>query len=211
MNRITPRALPAVLLMLAGCADPKPEPASQAETQSFAEPTAPDELTVSQDDWPWWRGPTRNGVAAAGQGVPLEWGPAKNVLWRADVPGRGHASPTVIGKLVVLATADEDRQTQSVVAFDRDTGKRRWMTEISRGGFPKIHPKNTHATPTVGSDGRLLFAVFHHDDRLTLAALDMQGEIAWEREVGPYVPQRYEYGYAASPLVHGSLVIVAAD
>ena len=109
-------------------------------------------------DWTQWRGPNHNNVAAAGQGVPTEWSESKNILWKADVPGRGHASPVITGNTIVLCTADDQRQTQAVIAFDRKTGKRLWLTQISSGGFPSIHPKNTHASPTAATDGTHLFA-----------------------------------------------------
>src|SRR5689334_5875051 len=55
-------------------------------------PAADAPIRVDPQDWPWWRGPARNGVAAD-QRVPVEWSETKNVLWKTPVPGRGHASP----------------------------------------------------------------------------------------------------------------------
>lgn len=193
-----------------GCADGIPAEIPEPETQTFAEPEAAP-LDPPEGDWWWWRGPTRNGKAAAGQTIPTSWSRTDNVVWKVNVPGRGHSSPTVVGSLVVMATADESAQTQSVVAFDRETGKRKWMTELSQGGFPKTHPKNTHASTTVASDGKYLFAVFHHHDELTLHALDFEGHEVWKRDIGRYAPRRYEYGYAPSPLLMGSLIVIAAD
>src|SRR5690242_13198305 len=72
-------------------------------------------LTAS--DWPWWRGPDRNGIADARQNLPLEWSETENVLWKAKVPGRGHASPTVVGNRIFLPTADERREVQSVLCY----------------------------------------------------------------------------------------------
>jgi outer membrane protein assembly factor BamB len=165
----------------------------------------------SADDWPWWRGPSFNGVAPAGQHVPTHWSETRNVLWKVRVPGRGHASPTVSGEHVYLATADEQAQTQGVLCLSRRDGERLWLSTLSRGGFPKTHPKNTHATPTVACDGERLFTVFHHHQRVTLYCLDRSGAELWSRNLGRYDPQRYEYGYAPSPLIVGDLVIVAAE
>ena len=58
-------------------------------------------------DWPAWRGPTRDGIAAPGQNPPLHWSETEGVLWKEPLPGRGHGSPTVVGDRVYLATADE--------------------------------------------------------------------------------------------------------
>ena len=166
---------------------------------------------ADEGDWPGWRGPNRNGIADPAQKVPIEWSETNNVLWKVPIPGRGHSSPTLVGNQIFLATADESRQTQTVLALDRATGKPLWQTEISRGGFPKIHRKNTHATGTIASDGERVFATFHHHNLVTLAALDLAGKILWKEDVGPYHPQAYEYGYAASPVIWESLVIVAAE
>ena len=89
----------------------------------------------AENDWPWWRGPTRNGVAAPGQSPPLHWSDSEsnknseNVLWSSLVPGRGHGSPTVVGDQVFIATADPQRETQSVLCFDR----RRRQTAVADG------------------------------------------------------------------------------
>ncbi len=168
-------------------------------------------LPSAPGDWPWWRGPNGDGVAEAGQSVPAEWSETKNVLWKVPLPGRGHSSPTIVGKRIFLATADERRQVQSVMALDRESGKTLWKTDISQGGFPKTHPKNSQATPTVACDGKLVFVAFHHNNQITLTVLNLEGKPVWEKIVGAYHPQIYEYGYAPSPLLYDSLVIIAAD
>src|SRR5438477_7796217 len=86
----------------------------------------PKTIAVGPDDWPWWRGPTRNGVANPKQDPPLRWSATENVVWKVPVPGRGHGSPTVVGDHVYLATAELDNDTQSVLCYDRATGRRLW-------------------------------------------------------------------------------------
>jgi hypothetical protein len=39
-----------------------------------------EEVSFSKGDWPWWRGPTRDGIAEPGQQPPLEWSETKNVI-----------------------------------------------------------------------------------------------------------------------------------
>ena len=44
--------------------------------------------------WPAWRGPLANGVAPHGD-PPTEWSETKNIRWKVELPGPGHASPIV--------------------------------------------------------------------------------------------------------------------
>ncbi len=162
-------------------------------------------------DWPWWRGPNRDGVAPAGQDLPTSWSDSKNVLWKVRIPGRGHSSPTVVGDRIFLATADERQQIQYVMAFDRLSGAELWKTPVSNGGLPQTHPKNTHASCSVGCDGEHLFVAFHHHRKVTLACLDLQGKEVWKKNCGSFDPQMYEYGYAPSPVIYKDMVILSAD
>lgn len=165
----------------------------------------------AETDWPWWRGPHRNGWASETP-VPTRFSETENLVWKTPVPGRGHSSPTVVGERIFLTTADESQQIQYVLAFDRKTGRQLWQREVNRGAFPaRNHPKNTEATPTVACDGERLFATFYNHDAVQLLALDLDGQPVWSKTAGAFRPQRYEYGYAPSPLLYRELVIVAAE
>ena len=167
-------------------------------------------LSASRD-WPWWRGPSRNGMADSTP-VPTKLSDTENVAWKVSVPGRGHASPTVVGDYVFLATADEKLKTHSVVAFARATGKQLWEKEVNKGGFPaKNHPKNTEASSTVASDGERVFATFYHHDHVGAVALNFKGEILWKKDVCKFRPRTYEYGYAPSPVIYQDHVIISAE
>ncbi len=168
-------------------------------------------LSVERD-WPWWRGPSRNGIAVTGADVPTKWSETENVVWKTPVPGRGHSSPIVVGDKVFLETADEAKKVQSVVAFDRKTGKQLWKTDVSTGGFArKNHPKNTEASPTLACDGERLFASFFHHETIQATALDLEGKQLWQQTVGPFNPRMFEYGYAPSPLLYRETVIFSAE
>lgn len=196
-----------------------PSQLSKADQKHFREllvgkrTDAPMPQAASNDsDWLWWRGPNSNGIAAEGQTPPTKWDETKNVVWKVPVPGRGHSSPIVIGDKVILSTADERGQVQSVICFDRESGKERWKTDVSKGGFAaKIHNKNTHATPSVVSDGEMLFVAFNNRDSVQLTALTLDGKQEWQIKAGPYQPRKYKFGYAPSPLVYKNTVIVSSD
>jgi outer membrane protein assembly factor BamB len=167
-------------------------------------------LSASQD-WPWWRGPLRNGTAGDVP-VPTKLGDADHVAWKVRVPFRGHSSPTVVGNRVFLTTADRSDEVHYVLAFDRATGASLWQVEVNRGGFPaKNHRNNTEATSTVASDGERLFATFYHHDKVVAVALDFDGKILWKKDVCAFRPRTYEYGYAPSPMIYQGTVIVSAE
>ena len=162
-------------------------------------------------DWPWWRGPSRNGIAAE-QSVPTKFSDKENVVWKTPVPGRGHSSPIVVAEKIFLATADESSKVHSVVAFDRKTGKQLWKKDVSKGGFPgRNHAKNTEATPTVACDGDKLFATFFHHETVQCTALDLNGKQVWQKTVGPFNPKMFQYGYAPSPTLYLGSVIISAE
>jgi outer membrane protein assembly factor BamB len=179
---------------------------------------AADQLSIAQfpklsaqHDWPWWRGPSRNGIADS-TSAPVKFSDNGGYAWKAPVPGRGHSSPIVVGDEVFLTTADEKQQVQSVLAFDRGDGKLLWSTPVSRGGFPaKNHAKNTEATPTVACDGERVIASFFHHKAIHVTALDLKGKKLWQISAGAFDPKKYEYGYAPSPVIYGKTVIVSAE
>ncbi len=165
------------------------------------------------NDWPWWRGPMRNGQVVANNSLPVKFSDDSHVVWRVPIPGRGHSSPVIVGDSIYLTTADEKSEVQSVLALDRKSGKPLWAQQLSQGGFPENnHAKNTEATPTPACDGQRLFATFFHHKAIHLTALDpKQGKTIWQKSVGVFNPKRYEYGYAPSPILYRQSVIVAAE
>ena len=166
---------------------------------------------ASPEDWLQWRGPHGNNTTDPGIKFSDDWKVGENVLWQAPIPGRGHSSPVVAGQTIFVTTADEPNQRQAVIAIDRGTGKTKWITTISEGGFPRIHNNNSHASSTACCDGNKIYAAFHHHDQLELVALDSGGEIVWRVSAGKFRPKAYEYGYGASPTLHRGKVILSGE
>lgn len=167
-----------------------------------------DGITVNSDDWPWWRGPSRDGIAAADQQPPRRWSETENVLWKAPIPGRGHGSPTVVNKHVFLATADRQRQTQSVLCYDRATGELCWRTDVHHGGLMSKNQKASQASSTIACDGTRLFINFLNDNAVYTTALGVDGQQLWQTKITNYVIHQ---GYGSSPAIYQELVIVSAD
>jgi outer membrane protein assembly factor BamB len=166
-------------------------------------------LSAPNPDWPAWRGPTGDGLATPGQKPPVQWSETEAVLWKMPIPGRGHGSPTVVGDAIYLATADRDKKSQSVLCLQRQTGKLIWQTEVHSGGAdPGKHANSSAASSTVACNRDQLFINFLNGGAVHTTALDLQGKVLWQRKICDYVTHQ---GFASSPIVHESLVLVSAD
>jgi len=61
-------------------------------------------LNAAKADWPQWRGPEGNGVAA-GATPPTTWDESSNVKWKASLPGFGTSTPVVWKGKIFVTTA----------------------------------------------------------------------------------------------------------
>jgi outer membrane protein assembly factor BamB len=171
--------------------------------------TLPATITISANDWPAWRGPTRDGIAASGQTPPLRWSETEGILWKTAVPGRGHSSPTVVGERIYLATADNENQAQAVLCLERSTGTLVWRSEVHRGRpDPGKHSNSSAASSTVACDGEMLFINFLNGGAVHATALNLNGKLIWQQKICDFVTHQ---GFASSPVLHGALVLVSAD
>lgn len=171
---------------------------------------ADEPIVIASGDWPWWRGPSRNGVAEPGQNPPLKWSDDQNLLWQAAVPGRGHGSPTIVGNQVLLAAADHERGRQLVLSFDLRSGERLWEAVVHEGQLEtKGHNnKSSLASASVASDGHRLYINFLHDGAVYTTALSLAGERIWQTKITDFIVHQ---GFASSPALYQSLVLVSAD
>lgn len=171
---------------------------------------AQDAKDSSQSDWLNWRGLNGNGIVE-GQNPPTEWSADKNVIWKTQLPGNGHSSPTIVGDKILLATADKAAQTQSVLAYNRQSGEKIWETELHSGNLARgIHFKNSYASQTVVSDGTHAFIVFCNDAKIWATALTLDGEKVWQKKVGIYESNR-TFGFGTSPTFHDGKLFVTSE
>jgi outer membrane protein assembly factor BamB len=160
-------------------------------------------------DWPQWRGPQADGIAAADQSPPLKWSSTESVVWKAAIPGRGHSSPIIVGDRVILQTAEEDREIQAVLCYDRQTGSLRWRTDVHQGGLErKGNKKSTQASSTAAWDGERLIVNFLNGGAIYTTALDLDGKLLWQTKVSNFQTHQ---GFGSSPTLFGPLTYVATD
>jgi outer membrane protein assembly factor BamB len=56
-------------------------------------------------DWPQWRGPSSNGISDE-SGLPVHWGAADRIKWKAALAGLGASSPIVSGDRVFVTSQE---------------------------------------------------------------------------------------------------------
>jgi outer membrane protein assembly factor BamB len=152
-------------------------------------------------EWPQFRGPNGSGVDSAA-GYPVEFSPAKNVVWKTSVP-YGQSSPIVVGGRVFLTAGEDDRLL--TICLDALTGREMWRREIRREQAHKMFRANDPASPTPAADQSGVFAFFPD---FGLVAYSFEGKERWRQRLGPF---KNFYGMAASPVIAGESVVLVCD
>jgi outer membrane protein assembly factor BamB len=189
---------------LTGILSALPEP---GDARGSASVPASVEMVVprgeAQSYWPRWRGPSGQGLVTD-SGYPDRWSDTENVLWKSPVPGRGHSSPIVWADRIFLTTAFEDERA-AVLCYRRTDGKLLWQAEVPDRTPERTYPKNSNASPTPSTDGRLVYASFGNKG---LVAVDFDGKVVWHRSLGKI--DNY-HGSAGSPLLYKDRLIIYQD
>ncbi len=161
-------------------------------------------LAAPAEEWPGFRGPTGQGTSNE-KGLPRSWGPGDNIAWRTPIPGEGWASPVVWGERVFVSTATDEGRSCRLMALGRNDGRVLWDVELYRQEKGHKLDKNSYATPTPVTDGRVVISAFNDGG---LAAVTVEGRPLWvNRDVKHYS----QHGLGASPVLYKGLVILAYD
>jgi outer membrane protein assembly factor BamB len=164
------------------------------------------DLAIAADDFPRYRGPAADGVAAP---VALhdDWSayPPQRI-WRTSV-GWSYSGISVAGKVAV--TLEQRGADEAVVCYSRADGKELWayLLPAEFKHFPIMGGGGPRSTPTI-ADGEVYSLGAMGD----LVCLDgTNGKLRWSVNVvtdnGAKV---VEWGMTSSPLIVGSLVVVNA-
>ena len=183
-------------------------------------------------NWATWRGPLETG-AAVQCNPPVEFGEAKNLKWKIEIPGKGHATPIVWGDQMIIQTAiatdkksekTEEKQEGGrmgppanstdfihqfkVFCVDRHSGNIQWSTTV-REEIPmeRTHELGSWASNSALTDGKNIFAYFGSRG---LFCLDMNGKIKWERDFGQ-MEKHMEFGEGSSPVLYKDKLVVLWD
>ena len=189
----------------------------------------PDLRADANSFWPQWRGPFNTGASGTAT-PPLRWSNTESIRWKVPLVGKSHASPIVWGDCVYLTAAEPvgdafpPRRTDApgahdnvpvtrahefvVMALNRSTGETAWRTVVKKaipheGG----HYTGSQAAASPCTDGKRIYASFGSRG---LYALDMQGKVLWQQQLGT-MQTRHAHGEGASPALHGDTLVVAWD
>ena len=158
------------------------------------------------DDWPQWRGPTRDGVWKETGIVEKLPGPRIPLKWRVPISG-GYTGPTVAdGRVYVMDRLTEPGEQERILCFAWETGKELWKHaydcayQVQYTAGPRaavsIDEGRAYALGTMGN--------FHCLDAAT-------GKVHWAKDLrAEYKARVPVWGVAAAPLVDGGLVILQA-
>jgi len=149
-------------------------------------------------DWPRWRGPNGDGISLETDWNPEALAGGPKILWKTKV-GTGHSN--VVIKDNRLYTAGTTRGSITVVCLNADTGQEVWRSAFE-GGF------EINSTPA--TDGKFVYAI--STEGVLVCLQSKNGKLRWKKDlisecglVKPY------YGYGASLVVEGDLLILTAN
>ncbi len=163
----------------------------------------PTPLTLTQEDWPQFRGIHRDGISRE-TNLLREWpddGP--ELLWETAV-GQGYAAPAVVAGRVYLNDYDVESSEWMVRCLDLERGDEYWRYRVKK----RIRP-NHHITRSVpATDGGFVFSI---DPKCELHCLDARnGQPLWKvflpETFGSQIPAWYN---GQCPLLADDSVVIA--
>jgi len=183
--------------------------------------------------WKQWRGPYETGVAPTGN-PPIEWSETRNMKWKSEIPGIGHATPIIWeDQIILLSAVQTDKQVDPegpeegqdrnkwmnpvstdfihefvVISVDRSSGEIIWQTTV-REELPHSHTHQfgSWASNSPVTDGEHIYAYFGSHG---LYCLNMEGEIIWERDFGR-MEKVMSFGEGSSPALYQDKLIILRD
>lgn len=192
-------------------------------------------LPATHADWPQFRGPGARGVDES-RPLPVTWNldTGQAVRWQTPIPGLAHSSPIVWGDRVYVTTVvqpgeaelkvglygdigsveEREEHRWRLLALDLASGKVLWDT-TGHTAVPRVsrHPKSSHCNSTPATDGQRVVAIFGSEG---LFCFDARGRLAWKKDLGAmdsgyFAVPSAQWGFASSPVIHGSKVLVQCD
>jgi len=156
---------------------------------------------LAADNWPAWRGPTRDGVSAE-TALPVRWSPDEHIAWKLQMPAWSGSTPIIWGERIFLNVADG--QDLWLWSLDRAQGDVLWKRHLSSGDHRER--KQNMSSPSPVTDGRHVWVMTGTG---ILKAFDFDGAESWTRDIqADYGKFGLNWGYASSPLLFEDALFV---
>ena len=152
-------------------------------------------------DWSRFRGPNGAGVAET-SGLPTEFGPDKNVVWKTVLP-MGKSSPVLTEDRIFL-TAHENEKLYTI-CLDRESGKILWRRAAPSRRLEKKHSLNDEASSSPVTDGENVYTFF---GGYGLLSYGPDGNERWRKPMGPFTNF---HGMGASPILADGKLLMVID
>ena len=171
--------------------------APQADRESLT-------AALAHPEWPAFRGADRTGRSLAPK-IATDWSAhPPQQLWKIQV-GPGWSSFAVAGRM--LFTQEQGGPKETVVCYDANSGQEIWKTEMDARLEDPMGGPGPRATPTL-ADGTLYVM---GATGLLFRLNPLTGEVAWKKDLTQVAEVKVPmWGFSASPLVVGPVVIVYA-
>ena len=148
------------------------------------------------DNWPQWRGPKNDGHSTE-TGLPVEWGPDKNVVWKFKMPGPGESTPCVWGDRIFLTTTAGDDVVLLCVGTD---GQEKWRQPLSNTGRERNGPdRATDASASCSTDGKHVWSYVGGQQAGRLTCHDLDGKLVWDKNLQDYGKFHIQFGTHWTP------------
>jgi len=158
-------------------------------------------------NWPQWRGPDGNGVAAPGA-YSVSFSPTNGVLWEAPLPGRGNSTPVVWGDRVALTSGvgEGTNGLDGALGFDFRTGRQLWQVTFGHQRIGK-HRRGNGSCPSPITDGTRIVVYYKSG---TMAALDFDGRVLWKTDLqARYGKDSLWWDLGTSPVFADGKIVLA--
>ena len=185
---------------------------------------------VSAENWPEWRGEGGQGISTA-KGLPETWSETSGIIWKAELPGRGHSTPLLVGDQLWITTAIEKAATPDqvkaklttntgdqpltvldsvslrVLCVDKANGKVLHDIEVLNIKDPQwAHQLNSYASPTSIIEDSHLYAHFGSFGTVCLDTTTQK--VLWKNEE---LHVMHENGPGSTPVLWRNMLIAHFD
>ena len=159
---------------------------------------------AASSGWSQFRGGAFTAVADA-EKPPVEFGPEKNLLWKADLPS-GSSSPVIAGNRIFL-TGFRDGQLE-VLALSRRDGAVLWRKPVVVKQLETYFQKlGSPAASTCATDGERVVSYF---GSFGLLCHDLDGKELWTLPL-PLPQSKDGFGTGTSPILYEGIVYLLRD